>query len=635
VHKACTPARFDHNRAVYHWRLTRDPKTDLERHAVARGFGHALLAPIVSSVFQSLRVSAALWEHGLEWKGIHLEASVVSFELAHGKGKDRYAYNQQQFDLVLRHKKTARGERAGLCDFFVPILARGHVVAILVVGPLALAPPTSAGILERWHWLTGRQAHPADPEFASYLSATLSTLVLDGGKAQVFQRLLRCLARLMAGEGSADQLANQAEALRAEIDGARSDDRMWASVREMVDDRSSLVWQGMAHATALRRLGLSRVPDGVLVALSVSRTPGVDPVDEAVRRHAFQRSAVPLARKAGDLLAGQVGDHGVVFLSSASGSLQRRKQKLLDVSVGAEAIARRSFGLALHFGMSLATTPTPPSRTYLAALGAAESALVQGTRIVVAEPGKGRPAQSLRHLRRELGRIVQMRPDLLGPRFDRYLELVAAECGYRMEPAHGHLEAAFERMAEPLLGNGTLDEKSFGALCEVLDRSATDARTISDLFAAYRSAVRDVSRAVEKPARARQDRSLRRGMDYIHQHYGERLRLETIARVAGFAPDYFSKLFKERERTTFEDYVCGLRVERAKQLLTSTDLDASRVSELCGFGTPQYFSRVFRSETGSTPRAYRQDALATPRRVHREKISKISAEDKPRARPPR
>jgi AraC-like DNA-binding protein len=611
---------------VHRWRLTRDQKTELEHHSVDRGFGHAILAPIVASVFQSLRVSAALWEHGIEWKGLHSEPNVVAFELAHGKDAERYAYNQRSFERVLRHKRTVRGERGGFSDLYVPVLSQGQVVAILVTGPFAIARPTSASILQWWYWLSRRQADPADPEFSSYLSRTLSTLVLEGSKLVRFQQLLQCLANLMAGEGAADRLANRVEALRSELDGTRSVEQMWDATREIVDDRSTLVWQGMAHATQLRRLGVARIPDGALVGLSVSRTAVANTVDEAVRRHGFQRAVVALARDAGHFLVGQVGDHGVVFLSSASGSAVSKKQRLLDFSERVGAMARRNFGLSVHFGLSLANGSALPSRTYVSALGAAESALVQGTRMMVAESGTSASLQSLRNVRRELGRMVRTRPDLLGASFDRYVELVGAQCGYRIDAARGHLEAGFERMTDSLIGNGTLDEKSFGALCEVLDRASGEARTLNDLFASYRAAVHDVAQAVSTPARARQDRSLRRGVDYIHQHYGEKIRLDKIARVAGFAPDYFSKLFKEHERTTFENYVSNVRVERAKQLLTSTELEVMRVGELCGFGTPQYFSRVFRSQTGRTPRAYRREALATP--GQRQKISIKSVKDK-------
>jgi two-component system response regulator YesN len=60
-------------------------------------------------------------------------------------------------------------------------------------------------------------------------------------------------------------------------------------------------------------------------------------------------------------------------------------------------------------------------------------------------------------------------------------------------------------------------------------------------------------------------------------------------------------LFKRREKVTFERYLRNLRVDRAKQLLSTTDLDVQRVAQLCGFGTGQYMARVFRRTLGMTP----------------------------------
>jgi AraC-like DNA-binding protein len=211
----------------------------------------------------------------------------------------------------------------------------------------------------------------------------------------------------------------------------------------------------------------------------------------------------------------------------------------------------------------------------------------------------------LRHLRQELGRAVEERPDLLGPRFDRYLEAVASRCGFRIEAARGQLEAGFERIAEPLVKSGALDAKSFEAQARALDRTAANAPTLNDLFGAYRRAVSEIAAALQNPVPARQDRALQRALEYIQQHYAEPLRSDGVARVAGFARTYFSRLFRKREKVTFEHYLRGLRLERAKQLLADTDLDMTRVAELAGFRSPQYFSRVFRKATRATPVQYR------------------------------
>jgi AraC-like DNA-binding protein len=585
------------------WRVTSHPKTFGFTYRTARGFGHSLLGQIIADAFRALRVSASL-SNGSVWWTIHSERDLLRFELEHAADTERSLHNGRCFAEAARRGRVVRGELGGYSDFFVPVIARGQRVAFLVAGPCALARPKAVDILERWRWLTGRQGHPADPEFAAYLATVLGTLVLEGAQASTFEDLLGCLAQLIAGEGRADVLASRADASRVALEELRVPERAWEAVREMVDDRTPRTWQSAHRAFGLGRLGLpERVADHVLVGLTVSRTRDPDPVDEAIRRDALQRTCVELARGLGGAIAGQVGDHGVVFLSSATGPAQRKKRKLYELADHTAGLARR-FDLSVHFGVSTVVGSAPLSRSYHAALGAAEAALTQGIRTVVAASDARGSTHSLRDLRARLDAAVEGRPELLVARFDRYLEAVALTWD-RVDTARGHLEAGFERLTAALRRTGGLDDKSFRTMCESLDRETDAARTMRELSAAYRRAAADVAEAVRRPVTARHDRSLRRAVDFIRQHYTEPLGVVEVARVAGLAPNYFSTLFKQRERIAFAAYVSLLRVERAKQLLASTKLDATRVAALCGFRSSQYFSYAFRRATGATPLAYR------------------------------
>ena len=85
-------------------------------------------------------------------------------------------------------------------------VVRSNVRAIVATGPFLTSRPTSVDVIGRWRWLTGRQGHPADPEFSRYLSMTLSTLVLDGALLSMFERFLSRFALLLAGDARAQVL---------------------------------------------------------------------------------------------------------------------------------------------------------------------------------------------------------------------------------------------------------------------------------------------------------------------------------------------------------------------------------------------------------------------------------------------
>ncbi|HEV8247143.1 MAG TPA: PocR ligand-binding domain-containing protein, partial [Polyangiaceae bacterium] len=219
--------------SVHFWRVKFEPKLGVKQHRVTSWSGHALFAPILSGAFQTLRVSAAIWEQDHEWLSLHAEPNISLFEGEHGKETERARYNAKQRARAIQSGKIVRSEHAGFSDFFVPMVVQGKVIALLVVGPFQLERPSARVILARWHRLTGRRGHPSDPEFAQYLSMTLATLVLEGDRVEVFGEMLGFLAALMAGTGNAEKLANRAEVLRGKLVQLRRVEESWDVVQRL------------------------------------------------------------------------------------------------------------------------------------------------------------------------------------------------------------------------------------------------------------------------------------------------------------------------------------------------------------------------------------------------------------------
>jgi AraC-like DNA-binding protein len=580
-----------------------------------------LLVPAATHVFDSLRINAAInspvpwW--GNVWWPIHNEPySFLRFEDEYRVETARAAYNKKMLERALRSGRMVRGEHHGYSDRFVPIVVDGKVTATLVTGPFATERPNAHDVRARFRKLSRREAHLSDPAFAAYLQLVLSTLVLDGKRLALFEKFLDRLALLLADAQPRDRITHEIYRLGQELESARRVESVWEVVRGMIDERSPHLWLSPNRAYDLERLGLSRVPQHVLACLAVDREARSDPVEDALRRHAFQRSAVELAIEFGDTISGRVGDHGVAFLCVADGSQDRKRQRLLALADRARELGRRRFGLSLHFGVSLGRDATLLARTYQAALRAAESALAQGTRVVSLDPNESPPAHSLRHLREALTATLEQKPAELPARFERYVETVVVHSGYRIEPAQAHLEVGFERITSELVKLGLLEPKSALELQGALDRAAGSARTLSELVTAYRRAIADVAGAIESPVPARRERSLGRALEFIHQHFAEDIGIKQVAKIAGFNSTYFSLLFKQSERVTFANYLHALRLRRAQELLGDTSLSVTRVSALSGYRSLAYFCRAFKREVGKTPLAFRRQLLRTRARTY-------------------
>jgi AraC-like DNA-binding protein len=586
------------------WRSSFDAVTGGHTHLMAHGFGHALLVPMIVNVFRALRISASVHD-GSNWWVIHHEPGVGDFEAEHEADALRVDYNQRSLKAATRTGKTVRGNNRGYVDLFVPIKARGSVVAMLVSGGFATHRKTGPEIIAEWRHLSGRQGHVEHPEFYAYVQAALSMLVLESSHETRFVEMLERMADLLGGDGPADALANQIDALHLELRKLRFVERDWSAVAAMLDDRFPRSWSGAARRSDLAFLGLSRAPDHVLVALASSRSPHVGPVDEMVRRDAFQRAAGELATRIGKVVAGRAGDRAVVFLAAARASVAEKRRRLTELAERTALMARRRFDLSLHCGASIGEDATAVTRSYQSAFGAAESALSRGQKLVFAEHDEIDGTALLRNLRRSLSEDPLERKDFLIARFERYAESVAVQVGERLELGRVHLEVGFERLLETMHSNGAFDTKGLLALRHSIDRGAKGARTVAELLEVYRVAIGEVGEALTTPVSARQGRSLQRALEFVHQHFAERLPIERVAKIGGFAPAYFSRLFRRREGMTFEQYVAGLRLERAKQLLSTSDISIARVAELSGFGSPQYLARVCRRVLRMTPRDYR------------------------------
>jgi transcriptional regulator GlxA family with amidase domain len=112
-----------------------------------------------------------------------------------------------------------------------------------------------------------------------------------------------------------------------------------------------------------------------------------------------------------------------------------------------------------------------------------------------------------------------------------------------------------------------------------LERSLARDITVAALVERYREAMSDIESAIAMPAVARRGHSMRRASKFMREHLGEPLSLASVARIAGFAPNRFSKLFKQTYRTTYERYLLRLRVDCAKQVLCTTSIGVEAVGE--------------------------------------------------------
>lgn len=94
-------------------------------------------------------------------------------------------------------------------------------------------------------------------------------------------------------------------------------------------------------------------------------------------------------------------------------------------------------------------------------------------------------------------------------------------------------------------------------------------------------------------------------INYININLDSKISVETIAKVLGHSVSYISHTFKKEQNISIKSFIIKQKIERAKQLLYATDLTIEEISSKLKFSNYNYFCKVFKKETGVTPKYYR------------------------------
>lgn len=97
---------------------------------------------------------------------------------------------------------------------------------------------------------------------------------------------------------------------------------------------------------------------------------------------------------------------------------------------------------------------------------------------------------------------------------------------------------------------------------------------------------------------------IERAKNYIKEYFQQEITLEELSRNLNISPQYFSRLFKEETGYNFIEYLTFVRIEHSKLLMHSTDMSIKEICYRVGYGDPNYFSRLFKKNTGLSPTTY-------------------------------
>ncbi len=91
---------------------------------------------------------------------------------------------------------------------------------------------------------------------------------------------------------------------------------------------------------------------------------------------------------------------------------------------------------------------------------------------------------------------------------------------------------------------------------------------------------------------------------YIKDNLDKELTTKTLSEKFNYSEEHFCRLFKETTKVTPTTYIKINRLNKAVNLLSTTNHSVSEVSSICGFNEPNYFTRCFKAHFGKSPTEY-------------------------------
>lgn len=126
--------------------------------------------------------------------------------------------------------------------------------------------------------------------------------------------------------------------------------------------------------------------------------------------------------------------------------------------------------------------------------------------------------------------------------------------------------------------------------------------------------------AIKKETHNAYHERINKVLNYIHNHLGEKLDLQSLASHGNYSAYHFHRIMRAHLGESLGAYVIRLRLETSAHLLRMTEIPVYEISEKFSYENPPAFNKAFKKRFGVSPLEYREDK-SMQLRIHQSQIN--------------
>ncbi|RPJ95335.1 AraC family transcriptional regulator [Rummeliibacillus sp. TYF005] len=123
----------------------------------------------------------------------------------------------------------------------------------------------------------------------------------------------------------------------------------------------------------------------------------------------------------------------------------------------------------------------------------------------------------------------------------------------------------------------------------------------------FHQIIEELVQGAKRNSKSDRDTVIEQAVDFMHQHYTEKISVAEISKRFKINRRRFTELFERHTGLNPSNYIIELRMKEAKEMLRQSDLSIAVIAFQLSYDDPFYFSRIFKKYVGVSPTAYRRE----------------------------